>query len=702
MKKQLLFIFSLCLSLLAQAQDFRMLEARGLDAITLDFSQDGNLLAVGGGGGQVIVWDVPRGEVLTEMDGHEDMVLDVAFSPDAYYVASASADNSIHVWNVTQGFLEKRFTGHTAEVTSLAFSLDGKYLFSGSADHSISVWDLNKNMKLTELRGHREAVSSLAITPAGDKVASGSYDGKVKIWDVKTFSEFASIDIKGKQIRALDFSLDGKSLVVSTDDKAVRVLDMETLTPTLLMLGHKDVAYDVDFSADGKWIFSAGLDNKIIVWDAETGMQHKEYPKVGKNGLVVMSASSQGDYLAVANFTDKIKLYKTGYLDIKPAKSRVMAQTHKKAQPDYTKPTKTVLVHDKTAPQVTIVQPATESGKPFLWLEKDLTVKGQCSSKNGLYELTINKQEVLVDENGRFDFPLKLAFGNNTVEVKAVDIFNNVTTQTFVVQRQLKIDEYNDTTARFGKDYALIICTDEYDNYNNLSNPVFDGESIGQELKDNFGFEVEVIKNPSRLEIYQALRAYGKRQYSDDDQLFIFIAGHGEFDEVFHEGYLVPKDAQDNDEVRASLISHSNLKTIVNNIPCKHIFLTMDACFGGTLGYNIDRQNRVIATRRTSSEQASFIQKRLEPTTRQFLTSGGQQYVPDGIAGHHSPFASKFIESLQAGAGKDDILVLDELYSYLEGVKPHPNSGTFGRNQHGSDFLFIRQNQEAQVGSNEH
>ena len=33
---------------------------------------------------------------------------------------------------------------------------------------------------------------------------------------------------------------------------------------------------------------------------------------------------------------------------------------------------------------------------------------------------------------------------------------------------------------------------------------------------------------------------------------------------------------------KTSYLSHSNLRTMINNIDCPHIFLVMDVCFGGT------------------------------------------------------------------------------------------------------------------------
>jgi hypothetical protein len=75
--------------------------------------------------------------------------------------------------------------------------------------------------------------------------------------------------------------------------------------------------------------------------------------------------------------------------------------------------------------------------------------------------------------------------------------------------------------------------------------------------------------------------------------------------------------------------------------------------------------------------------------TRKFLTSGGKQYVSDGIPGQHSPFAKAFIEALRYKGGRDGILTLSEITPFVEKLKITPRAGEFGDNAPGSDFVFV-------------
>ena len=55
----------------------------------------------------------------------------------------------------------------------------------------------------------------------------------------------------------------------------------------------------------------------------------------------------------------------------------------------------------------------------------------------------------------------------------------------------------------------------------------------------------------------------------------------------------------------------------------------------------------------------------------------------------HSPFAKNFIQALIGGGGNDGILTFGEVLQQIEKTSPEPQSGEFGENELGSDFLFI-------------
>lgn len=295
--------------------------------------------------------------------------------------------------------------------------------------------------------------------------------------------------------------------------------------------------------------------------------------------------------------------------------------------------------------------------------------------------------ESLNDFERVVDTEILLRPGENTIRVTASN--KEGSTSTSIRKINVMADEAKDN-AMNRKDYALLFATDEYDHWDNLHNPINDVSTIATDLKAIYGFEIEIVKNPGKREVLQKLREYTKKSYMPNDQLFIMFAGHGHFDQLFNQGYLVCKDSKITDEERLSYISHNNIRSIIDNIPNKHILLTMDACFGGTFDPFIrSSAHRGYGIKSDDLEQYEYINRKLKLKTRKFLTSGGKEYVSDGRPGQHSPFARKMLEAIRSYGGEDNVLTLSEIKSFVEKIDPEPRFGEFGSDQPGSDFIFI-------------
>jgi hypothetical protein len=282
---------------------------------------------------------------------------------------------------------------------------------------------------------------------------------------------------------------------------------------------------------------------------------------------------------------------------------------------------------------------------------------------------------------------ITLMDGDNLLEI----IAENIDGQKTISYRKVTVGSTSlaDATKLDRTDYALIFATDEYDHWGDLVNPVFDSRTIAAELKNTYGFKVDVLENGTQADVLKKIREYAEKKYKPLDQLLIFFAGHGNYDQTFGEGFVVTRESLINDEAKTTYLSHNRLRSIINNIPCEHIFLAMDVCFGGTFDAALASSRGIDDEVYKEQNTAEFITRKLTYKTRRFLTSGGKTYVSDGIAGKHSPFAKNLIEALRSRGGRDGVLTLPEIYSYVEKLKIQPRFGEFGDNAPGSDFVFV-------------
>ncbi len=344
-------------------------------------------------------------------------------------------------------------------------------------------------------------------------------------------------------------------------------------------------------------------------------------------------------------------------------------------------------------PSITWVSPQTYETSV---IEKMYSIKVGIKSEGKLKSADLYLNDQLVGEARGFrpastgydkviERDITLRPGDNIIKIVATSMDDIVSTD----MRVLKMAGSTPLTSS-RTDYALIFGIDKYDEWNNLFNPVKDAQTIAEELEKFYGFKVDVVLNSTTSEIMSKLREYAKKSYQPNDQLFIFFAGHGQFDDIFTEGYLVGKDSKINDPGKTSYISHSTLRTVVNNIPSEHILLTLDACFGGTFDPMVARSgSRGMDDMYSDITRSEFIERRLRWKTRKYVTSGGKQYVADGKPGGHSPFARKFLMALRDYGGQDKILTLQELQGYLLNLRMESHAGEFGDNEPGSDFVFV-------------
>src|SRR5262249_21686104 len=135
----------------------------------LAFAPDGKTLAAAGGtpaeSGVVELWTWPGGKLLGRLEGHDDLVYDVAWLSSGT-LATAGADRTVRLWDAATRRATATLTGHSGPVLALAAAPDGSLLCSGSADHTIRVWELPSGKLLRSLNNHLGPVHALAFRPA--------------------------------------------------------------------------------------------------------------------------------------------------------------------------------------------------------------------------------------------------------------------------------------------------------------------------------------------------------------------------------------------------------------------------------------------------------------------------------------------------------------------------------------------------------
>lgn len=302
---------------------------------------------------------------------------------------------------------------------------------------------------------------------------------------------------------------------------------------------------------------------------------------------------------------------------------------------------------------------------------------------------TVNEKKIGIETGmltKKVNQHLTLLDGQNSIEVQVENTNGGVvsSTRTVLVGKDAIATAIDINRS----DYALIFATNSYDDLDDLVNPIYDSKTIEEVLRTRYGFKTEIITDPTHDEILEKISEYNTRKFNPQDQLLVFFAGHGVFDDNLNEGFVAARDSKSNDKGRSTYIPHSILRTRIDNIKCEHIFLAMDVCFGGTLDPEFSKRRGEANAEATDID---LLVRKLSQRTRKFLTSGSKEYVPDGVAGRHSPFAALFIQALKETGGKGGrIFTLLDLYPYFQRLTTSPRYGSFSdKDEQTSDFVFV-------------
>jgi len=265
---------------------------------------------------------------------------------------------------------------------------------------------------------------------------------------------------------------------------------------------------------------------------------------------------------------------------------------------------------------------------------------------------------------------LDLKFGNNRIRIEAITATNKK------LESEVNIN-YDLSNAKF---YALIIAIQDYadPNINDLDEPIRDASRFYNVIKTKYTFTEENIlflKNPTKADIIGTLHQM-RNVVKPEDNLLIYYAGHGFWDEEMMTGYWLPSDASRDNPV--NWLPNTDLTNYLNALKTKHTLLIADACFSGG-----------IFKTRSAFTSLTAIEKLYKLPSRKAITSGTLTEVPD-----KSVFLDFLIRRLDENM--DTYLASEQLFSSLRiaVMNNSPNIPQYGTIQNvgdeGGDFIFIR------------
>ena len=232
-----------------------------------------------------------------------------------------------------------------------------------------------------------------------------------------------------------------------------------------------------------------------------------------------------------------------------------------------------------------------------------------------------------------------------------------------------------------GKYYGLFIGVSRYNEPKMyLENPEKDAGKLKEVFVNRYTFTDSttfLLLNPTRQKIIAALYRL-RKIVGPNDNLVIFYAGHGYWDEDAKQGYWWAKDAMPGDP--STWLSNGDLREQIRSIKSAHTLLISDACFSGGI-FRTRGGNEI-------QNATNDIQILYKMPSRRAITSGTMTAVPD-----NSVFLQYLTKRLSENQNK--FLSSQQLFdsfrtAVINNSSVVPQDGVIAETgDEGGDFIFI-------------
>ena len=597
-------------------------------------------------------------------------------------------------------YMDQKIPVKTNEVSVMEISKNGRFIAVGlNKGGKIIIWDLTTKHQLHELNHNsNNSITSLLFDSKNQFLISGSKDKEIILWDLYSGKQHKIITNYNGRILHMALNVEENTLSVCGSKKEIHLYNFpEGSVKGVLKGAHKKGVFFTAFNRRGNQLVSIGYDNKMVFWDPfklilirKSELSPNTIPE---SGITITSASTS---------TDK-KIIGVGYEEVKLAKGgQQMIFKYNIALYDWE--TGMLVKAIKGNARKIEFLPISDNGN-FCLTDNSTLRENKISIWNTEtggeeYSQVIEGDviDLTLSENGKWmAVAHQIESGGSSVNMYKLSGLREVSVNqpfAYNVKNQKPFDRTESTTNNLpiiitdgkkilmeGEYYGLIIGINEYQDplINDLDEPIKDAQKLIDILTGSYTFEeknIIFLKNPTREEIIATLDKLEKIITSKDN-LLIFYAGHGHWDELTQKGYWLPSDARH--ENTAKWFRNSSLSGYISSIKSNHTLLIADACFSGG----------IFKTRAAFGTPAMAVQKLYELPSRKAMTSGTLKEVPD---------KSVFLQYLTRRLinNKDKYLPSEQLfYSFKPAVLSNSiNVPQFGeiRNcgDEGGDFIFIK------------
>ncbi len=273
----------------------------------LALNASGTRLAAGFDDGDVVLFDLADGSVVTNAKLTNQNVRGLEFSPNGSVLLAGLGDGRLLDLDPATLSVRSTIAKTASYIGRVTWSDDGKLFAVAHNDSTVDLWTWQPDAGPSQIRtykGHSGAIGVLAFTPDASALGTGGSDRTVRVWSTESSECLAVLDAPNGTVRSIVFTPDGQRLVAG-GWWTMNVWDWRKETK-LRSFSCPETCSGAALVADGIELWGT-VGDSIRIWDFAPNPGVEMLP--GHTGRSVAAWSPDSRYIATGDAAGKVRIF---------------------------------------------------------------------------------------------------------------------------------------------------------------------------------------------------------------------------------------------------------------------------------------------------------------------------------------------------------------------------------------------------------
>lgn len=265
----------------------------------LAIDSEARQLAAGHDNGDLTLWDIASGKIISGAQRLGPSVSVLAFSPDGRQLAFADEGCVIHVRAILDqpdGSIELK--GHKGRIIGLEWNALTGELLSASWDGTVRIWDVASRKPRMLLNDHSGPVTAMAIEPGCRSVSTVDSSLQWRTWCLRTMRCLGKPMGLPAEVRNIAFAPDGTMAMGMDRSHVMFVHNGDRFDFRKYNYSDPLIVKSMIFGMSGHRLLALGCHGKFISWDLkESASVPKAFEVDGSTGHKFGAAAMDGHWL---------------------------------------------------------------------------------------------------------------------------------------------------------------------------------------------------------------------------------------------------------------------------------------------------------------------------------------------------------------------------------------------------------------------